>query len=200
MALDPLARAGLAAMLAEQPGCRVVGHAEGAEGVWARVEGHHADVLLWDLGWNPESALEDLQDLGETGLPILALLPDPAQAPVVWSAGARGLLLREVNGPTLFAALRAVVEGLIVLGPELSASAPAGGNRQRGSLLEELTSREMEVLQLLAEGLPNKGIAQRLSISDHTVKFHVNAIMGKLGAQSRTEAVIRATRYGLILL
>ena len=56
------------------------------------------------------------------------------------------------------------------------------------------------MLQLLAEGLPNKAIAAQLSISEHTVKFHVNAIMGKLGAQSRTEAVTRATRSGLILL
>jgi len=56
------------------------------------------------------------------------------------------------------------------------------------------------VLQLLAEGLPNKAIALRLDISDHTIEFHVNAILGKLGAQSRTEAVVRATRLGLIIL
>jgi two-component system, NarL family, nitrate/nitrite response regulator NarL len=56
------------------------------------------------------------------------------------------------------------------------------------------------VLQLLAEGLPNKTIARQLSISEHTVKFHLNAIMSKLGAQSRTEAVVRATRLGLIIL
>jgi DNA-binding NarL/FixJ family response regulator len=56
------------------------------------------------------------------------------------------------------------------------------------------------VLQFLAEGLPNKTIAQRLGISEHTVKFHVNAIMGKLGAQSRTDAVVRATRLGLVIL
>jgi DNA-binding NarL/FixJ family response regulator len=58
----------------------------------------------------------------------------------------------------------------------------------------------VEVLQLLSEGLPNKAIASQLGISEHTVKFHVNAIMGKLGAQSRTDAVIRATRSGLIIL
>jgi DNA-binding NarL/FixJ family response regulator len=65
---------------------------------------------------------------------------------------------------------------------------------------EPLTPREMEVLQRLAEGLTNKAIAQELGISEHTIKFHVNAIMGKLHAQSRTEAVVRATRLGLILL
>ena len=63
-----------------------------------------------------------------------------------------------------------------------------------------MTSRELEVLWLLAEGLPNKAIASRLGISEHTVKFHVNSIMGKLSAQSRTDAVVRATRLGLILL
>jgi DNA-binding NarL/FixJ family response regulator len=68
------------------------------------------------------------------------------------------------------------------------------------SSAEVLTPREQEVLQLLAEGLPNKTIADRLYISEHTVKFHVNAILSKLGAQSRTEAVVRATRLGLLLL
>ncbi len=65
---------------------------------------------------------------------------------------------------------------------------------------EALTPREREVLQLLAEGLANRAIAQRLAISEHTVKFHVNAILGKLNAQSRTEAVVRAARLGLLIL
>jgi two-component system nitrate/nitrite response regulator NarL len=67
-------------------------------------------------------------------------------------------------------------------------------------LPESLTPREAEVLQLLTQGLPNKGIAQRLGISDHTVKFHVNAILGKLGVQSRGEAIVRAVRLGLVAL
>ena len=65
---------------------------------------------------------------------------------------------------------------------------------------QELTPRELEVLQLLAEGLANKAIALQLDISEHTVKFHVNAILAKLGVQSRTQAVVRATRLGLIIL
>jgi len=66
--------------------------------------------------------------------------------------------------------------------------------------IEDLTPRELEVLQHLAEGLTNKAIAQRLAVSEHTIKFHVNALMSKLGAQSRTEAVVLATRQGLITL
>ena len=69
-----------------------------------------------------------------------------------------------------------------------------------GAAEEPLTPREIEVLELLAEGLPNKAIAARLSISDQTVKFHVASITGKLGAQNRTDAVRRAVRRGLIAL
>jgi DNA-binding NarL/FixJ family response regulator len=65
---------------------------------------------------------------------------------------------------------------------------------------EPLTSREVQVLELLAEGLPNKAIAIRLGISDQTVKFHVSSISGKLGAKNRTDAVRRAARRGLITL
>jgi DNA-binding NarL/FixJ family response regulator len=68
------------------------------------------------------------------------------------------------------------------------------------TLIEPLSARERDVLRLMAEGLSNKLIARDLGISEHTVKYHVNAILGKLGAQSRTEAVVRATRIGLILL
>ena len=80
--------------------------------------------------------------------------------------------------------------------PALAAgSAPAAPGSDSAPLL---TPREHDVLRLLAEGLPNKGVASRLEVSEHTVKFHVNSIMGKLNAQSRTEAVILATRLGLL--
>ena len=69
-----------------------------------------------------------------------------------------------------------------------------------GGLIESLTTREHDVLVLVADGLSNREIAHDLAISEHTVKFHVNAILGKLAAQSRTEAVVRATRLGLLLL
>ena len=72
--------------------------------------------------------------------------------------------------------------------------------QDRSFLLEDLTSRELDVLSLLAEGLTNKAIAQRLRISEYTVKFHVNTIFRKLGVQNRTEAAVRAARLGLITL
>ena len=84
--------------------------------------------------------------------------------------------------------------------PRRTAEAEAWADRKTDPLVERLTARELAVLRLVAEGLPNKTIALRLGISEHTVKFHVNAILGKLGVASRTEAVVRATRLGLIFL
>jgi DNA-binding NarL/FixJ family response regulator len=99
---------------------------------------------------------------------------------------------------------------LIVSAPDVlsgsRAEAPLRGPAEAGhyvgteTIQEPLTPREIEVLELLAEGLPNKGIAARLGISDQTVKFHVAAIMGKLDASNRTDAVRRAVRRGLVSL
>ena len=83
---------------------------------------------------------------------------------------------------------------------DLGASALVLAPRDPDELLEPLTARERDVLELLAEGLPNKAIAARLGVSDQTVKFHVAAISGKLGAANRTDTVRRAVRQGLITL
>ena len=93
-----------------------------------------------------------------------------------------------------------MASGLLVLQPGLDTQLPTDVGDETSSPAGGLTQREMEVLALVAEGLPNKAIASRLEISEHTVKFHVNSILTKLGAQSRTEAVTRATRMGLLLL
>ena len=120
----------------------------------------------------------------------------------MWRSGVRGLLRRDVDSGRLSSALQAVWHDLTVIDPilalELQQIDPSVMPSEE--LLEELTPRELEVLQLVSEGLANKVIARNLGISEHTVKFHVNAILGKLGAQSRTEAVVRATRAGLISL
>jgi two-component system nitrate/nitrite response regulator NarL len=207
VAQDPLVRAGLAALLAGQPGCLVVGQvAEDAE-LPVALDVYRPDVLLWDLGWDPtfdsSSALASLQrlaELGDADPPVVALVPDETHAPQSQVAGARGLLPRDSSAERLVAALTAAAQGLVVLDPSLAAPVLGAGEPSSPSPVEELTPRELEVLGLLAEGLPNKAIARRLEISEHTVKFHVNAVLGKLGAQSRTEAVVRATRLGLILL
>jgi DNA-binding NarL/FixJ family response regulator len=160
---------------------------------------YHPDVLLWDLGWDLPLALDRIADLPDQAPPVVALLADDTHTGAAWAAGVRGVLRRHADPALLAAAIHAVGRGLAVLDPAL---APGLFTIDPGSAApaEALTPREMDVLRLLAEGLPNKVIAQRLEISEHTVKFHVNALLGKLNAQSRTEAVVRATRMGLILL
>jgi len=215
---DPLVRAGLAMLLADQAGCTVAGQVMGEVDLLATLEVYRPDIVVWDLGWelateqglSPDEALPDeeavqtvfdrLAEVREAGLPAVVLLPDEEQATAVWGSGVQGLLRREVEAETLVMALQAVRRGLTVLDPTFVEALMPLQAVSPPSLVEALTPRELEVLQLLAEGLPNKTIARRLDISDHTVKFHVNAIMTKLGAQSRTEAVVRATRLGLILL
>ncbi len=200
IASDSLARAGLAAVLDREAGFNVIGQVAGGADLSDTRDVYKPDVAVWDLGWDPLAALELMADLQEAGLPVVALLPDETYTAEAWSSGARGLLLRDSDAQALAAALTAVALGLIVIDPGLSASVPPAIKRAPPPLISDLTPREHEVLKLLAEGLPNKSIAQSLAISEHTVKFHVNAILGKLGAQSRTEAVTRATRLGLVLM
>ena len=204
---DPLARAGLATLLTQQPGCTVVGQMAGQADVLDGLRLYQPDVVVWDLGWEPTpelavspTALEQLADVRDAGQPVVALLPDERYTALVWASGVRGLLPRDVDAATLALALPAVAQGLVVCDAELVSGLLPARHPQPMSPTEALTPREQEVLQLLAEGLPNKTIADRLHISEHTVKFHVNAILSKLGAQSRTEAVVRATRLGLLLL
>jgi DNA-binding NarL/FixJ family response regulator len=188
MAADPLVRGALCRALEEEADGPVllVDDAAGAE------------VALWDAAHDPEG-LADLPD----GVPALALVADQAASAVALSAGARGAVLRSADGASLWAGLVAVLHGLMVIDgafapPAAPPAARAGVDPAGG--LDDLTAREREVLGLLARGLSNRQIAAELDISDHTAKFHAGQILGKLGAATRTEAVIIAARRGLVTL
>jgi DNA-binding NarL/FixJ family response regulator len=197
---DPLARAGLKRLLEDDEGIQVVGQIAVDEDIDAAMDTYQPDAVVWDLGWEPSESIERLAEMGSDELPLVVLLPDEMEAQNASTAGAQGLLMRETQGETLATAVRAVIRGLLVSDTELSAGLPIFKDEQQPSLLEELTPREHEVLSLLSEGLTNKAIAERLGISEYTVKFHVTTIFRKLGAQSRTEATVRAARLGLITL
>lgn len=200
---DPLVRAGLAAIL-DALGYDIAGQMEAAQDLVEQVDIYQADAILWDLGWNLEDQLTAVPDvlveLSEAGLPTVLLVPDTTIAWMAWTAGNRCILLRDAPGASMRTALRGATQGLAILDPDLAASMFSPRAEVATGLVEELTPRETEVLQLLADGLTNKAIGQNLGISEHTVKFHVNAILSKLQAQSRTEAVVRASRLGLLLL
>ncbi len=195
---DRLSRAGLAAVLDQQSGLTVVGQVFGDDNTLLPLDIYVPDVIVWDVSWETSSAVNSLGLLPENAPPVLALAVTSDQAAQARAAGAQALLSRDASPEALAAAAVALSHGLQVTDPALAGvSAVATPEPGSASLL---TPREQDVLKLLAEGLPNKGVASRLEVSEHTVKFHVNSIMGKLNAQSRTEAVIMATRLGLLPL
>ena len=131
----------------------------------------------------------------------MVLLVDATRLEDVFAAGILGALARDAGPAAMSAALASVAQGLVVIDPGFHRGRPmASVERRNVEPMDSLTPREIEVLALLATGMPNKLIAHHLGISEHTAKFHVTAVMGKLGAQSRTDAVIRAARRGMVSL
>lgn len=116
--------------------------------------------------------------------------------------GIRAILPSDVSSDELINAIKATSAGLTVLHPELlnAFTSVLSVARSTDSPSTVLTAREIEVLEMLAEGLGNKAIARRLNLSEHTVKFHISSIFSKLNVSSRTEAVILGARQGWILL
>jgi DNA-binding NarL/FixJ family response regulator len=206
IAASPLARAALQNRLKTQ-GVKIVGGAPAINLLGGEFSDAQPDVLLVDAsGESLETTIDSLADSDLAAEIPIVLLTDaaaPAASPQALHVGIRALLPSEISADQLAAALQAAAAGLVVLHPtEVPAVFPAAApaSRPPAELTEPLTRREREVLQMLAAGLANKEIAARLKISDHTAKFHVAAILGKLGAASRTEAVALGIRRGLVLL
>ena len=136
---------------------------------------------------NVDVVLADHLDPSRFSAPAVVLVVDTTEAAQAIARGARGVLLR------------AVADGLVIVDDDL-ADGVMPHARPRVDLIEPLTPREQQVAQHLAGGLTNKEIAQRLGITEHTVKFHLNGILRKLGVSTRTEAVVQAARLGLLVL
>jgi DNA-binding NarL/FixJ family response regulator len=205
-AKSAVTRAGLEAIVRVDPRFEIAEH-----------PGRTADLLSAMLESAPDTVLVDTSDIsiahglpGASALPaapVLVVLVDSIRRADILRAvqsGARAVLWRESHPREITAALQAAHDGLIVFSPEILEMLPppppelAGpGDLPPG---EPLTTREIDVLSLLAEGAGNKEIAARLHISEHTVKFHVSSILAKLGAATRTEAVSRGYKEGLILM
>jgi two-component system, NarL family, nitrate/nitrite response regulator NarL len=190
---DPLARGGVSALLAGREDVAIVGQA--APDALSPDSAAAADAIAWDAG---PSGVAGGERIREASAPVVALVSAEADAAEALRAGARGVLLRGASADALAAALVAASRGLAVLDGGLQDTLVRAAPPLRTG--ERLTPREREVLGLLAEGLSNKAIAARLGISDHTAKFHVNAILGKLGAETRSEAIVLAARRGLVIL
>ena len=149
-----------------------------------------AEVLLWDA--DPEL---DAEMIGQQDLPVLALVYRDADAGLLLAAGVAGVLYRTATAAQLAAGLRAVAAGLRVFEPDLLQPLLTVA-AERDTPFGDLTPREVDVLELVSEGLSNKRIAKQLGISVNTVKFHVNALFSKFGAKSRTELAVRGVQQG----
>lgn len=172
-----------------------------------------AGVLVVELSRADDAVIADLATLSadDSGIATVLLVESPNASWVIDAlrAGARAVLPRTSTAEEIIAAIEAAAAGLVVLHPSnseemLSTLSSTPAIRQPDSAdddpQEPLTPREIEVLAMIAEGHGNKTIAYRLGISEHTVKFHVQSIFGKLGASSRTEAVTLAIRRGLLMV
>jgi DNA-binding NarL/FixJ family response regulator len=205
-----LARRGIEQLL-RGPGVEIVASIAPLSSLGAEPEEpDSADLIIATA--EPSDFATTLQKLADADLfrdlpvVLLAEILDPQTTAQALRMGARAVLPAELPRPQLLAALEAVSRGFLVAMPVEAETIVAASQIQASAtngveeLLEPLTRREQEVLRMLALGLANKEIAARLNISEHTVKFHVAAILGKLGAASRTEAVALGIRHGLILL
>ena len=206
------ARSGIEALVARSTSLTVTATAASVDAIVGDPRLASSDVMVLHAT-AIEGVPRDLDALPP--IPIVVLLPGTPTRdviPTLLAAGARGVLPDDASGEELVAAVVAAAAGLVIVSSDQvddlldsrAAAAPAREFPDRhlgsGAQRPTLTRREREILAMLAEGLPNKLIASRLGISDHTVKTHLEAIFDKLGASNRVEAVARAVRTGLLLL
>lgn len=186
-AMTPVRRPIAVAVVAGHPGMEAgIRSVLEGDGRFITVQVGAADVVVVD---GMDEAPADALVVRLVGRDVVGPLPAP-------SAPAGALISRDASDEALTAAVLGVAAGLVVVDPDLEARGPESA----GAPGDDLTPREMEVLRLLAEGKPNKGIAFDLGVSEHTAKFHVGSILSKLDAGSRTEAVTLAIRRGLLPL
>jgi DNA-binding NarL/FixJ family response regulator len=202
-----IVRQGLRAMIDREPDLRVVGEASNASQATAMLDRAHPRVVLLDLKLTPGSECD--------GLPLCATItqryPDSRVLVLTSSAdewlildsikqGAKGFVLKDVDLTELVRAIRAVHRGESAFDPRSAGVVVRWmrGSQRPGAGACDITPREREILCLLARGLSNVAIGQRLYISAATVKFHVGNVMQKLGVRRRAEAVYAASKLGLI--
>ncbi len=198
-----LVREGTAQLLDQDPGIAVVGQAASAEESMALVGEVRPDVALVDVNLPGRSGLEfarwasahqpDLRVL------ILSAYDDREFVDEAIAAGVGGYMLKTASTNELLKAIRAVADGIFVLDGALSRRLARHGPTRPSGPAGSLTQRESEVLQLLVEGMSNKQIAGRLGLGVRTVEGYVSSVLGKLGAASRTEAVLLALQQQLLI-
>jgi two-component system, NarL family, response regulator YdfI len=207
VASSSISQSGLENLLRASSSLRVVSVLSDFGQLSESVEELQPDVVVAEITGQDRTLPEEILGLSEEAPVAIVLLVDDANMERDLDAlrnGVRAVLPRNMSPGGIIAAVEAVGVGLAVLLPEgldnLLRESTAPHRAVSPPLVEALTPREIEVLGMMVEGWGNKEISTRLGISEHTVKFHVASIMGKLNASSRTEAVTSGIRHGLIML
>ncbi len=201
-------RQGLSTFLGLRPEVLVVGEASNGQAAVEMAEKLEPDVVLMDLVMPVLDGISATRKIKELGLPtqVIALTSfteDDKVIPAI-QAGAASYLLKDVTPEALLEAILAVHRGEARLHPDIArklmerVAQAREGSRQAASPPEGLTSRELEVIRLVAQGRSNQEIAQALVISEKTVKTHVSSILGKLNLDDRTQLAIHAIKSGLV--
>ncbi|MEX2426321.1 MAG: response regulator transcription factor [Thermomicrobiaceae bacterium] len=199
----PIVREGLAAVLEAQEDMEISGEAaDGADAI-AKFDTLRPDIVLMDLampGTDGVEAIRRIRELDASArVVVLTAYDTDDRIFQAVQAGARGYLLKGAPRDEIFRAIREVNNGGSLLEPAIAGKLLTRvGDILRGGAVEQLTPRELDILTLMARGLRNKEIASQLFITERTVKFHANAIYRKLDVGSRTEAVSKALRHGLV--
>ena len=196
----PIVRQGLVSALDDEPDFEIVGAAASAEDGLHLAEQLHPDVTLLDLELPGLSGLEAIPHVlavsPATGILIFTAYDTDERVLAAIRAGARGYLLKGASISEIASAIRIVSAGGTALAPQVAAKLADAVRAPRGA--GPLSAREREVLRLVAQGLPSKQIAGELSITERTVKFHTAAVMRKLGADNRAQAVAIAAQRWLL--
>jgi two-component system NarL family response regulator len=211
----PLFRRGVLDLLAEEPDIEVVGEAAGGAEAIQKAAELAPEVVLMDLTMPGQTGIETTAYLSQRWPQIrvvmLTVSEDPAALFEALSVGARGYVVKTSSPRDIVDAVRQAAQGWVIISPAMALKflsrspspprqpPPSEAPQDADAVAGLLTNREREILQLLAQGMPNAEIATALVISENTIKTHVKNILGKLQASSRREAVARAARLGLPL-
>jgi DNA-binding NarL/FixJ family response regulator len=196
----PLTRAGLLAYLAKEQDMNVVGEYADGDSAMEGIRELKPHVALLDIRMPGMDGVSITRRIKEEGLPVTSLMLTSydAQQYVLSSlrAGARGYVLKSSSSDTLSRAIRIVARGGLYLDSEVASTVEDGENLSP----EPISAREREVLLLAAKGLSGKEIASKLFISERTVQTHLASIYDKLGARNKTEAMLLALKFGVVML